>query len=104
MVIDCHTHPAFESELLKSYAIDGNINFSLRGLLNEMKGAHIEKAAAFASYVPEFTLTNKKLLEIVKRNRNLIPIGSFDPKNPKISELEGHLSKGQLQGLKMYPG
>ncbi|MGQ9514220.1 MAG: amidohydrolase family protein [Thermoproteota archaeon] len=104
MVIDCHTHPVFKSKLFRSYAEDGKIDFSLRGLLNEMKAARVEAAATFASYVPEFTLTNRELFEEVKGSPNLLPVGSFDPNNPKISELKDYLSRGKLLGLKMYPG
>ncbi len=104
LVVDCHTHPAFESELLRSYATNGKVVFSLQGLLNEMKVAKVRAAATFASYVPEFVLTNEELIEIVKGHQNLIPIGSFDPDKPDLLRLEEQLSKGQLRGLKMYPG
>ncbi|MBO3802463.1 MAG: hypothetical protein JTT11_01085, partial [Candidatus Brockarchaeota archaeon] len=54
LVVDCHTHPAFKSKLLRFHAADGKIDFSLRGLLEEMKGAKVRAAATFASYVPAF--------------------------------------------------
>jgi len=104
LVVDCHVHPTFESDLFRMYAMDGRVNFSLHGLLAEMKDAHVEAAVTYASYVPEFTVTNERLLEIVRGHPNLIPIGSFDPHRPDVSKLKKYLSERRLRGLKMYAG
>jgi len=104
LIVDCHVHPTFESDLFRMYAMDGRVNFSLHGLLAEMSDAHVEAAATYASYVPEFMVTNERLLEIVRGHRNLIPIGSFDPHRPDVAKIKTYLSEGKLRGLKMYAG
>jgi hypothetical protein len=104
VVVDCHTHPAFESELFRLYAADGKVDFTLSGLLAEMRAARVEAAAIYASYVPEFTVTNEMLLEMAKGHPNLIPVGSFDPMDPDIPRLRKYVAERRLRGLKMYTG
>jgi predicted TIM-barrel fold metal-dependent hydrolase len=104
LVVDCHVHPAFDSGLFKMYAMDGRTDFTLGGLLAEMRATRVEAAATYASYVPEFMLTNERLLDIVRGNPKLIPIGSFDPQHPDTSRLRRYLAEKKLRGLKMYAG
>ena len=42
-IIDCHTHPLFKDKELKEFAKEANVNFSLEGLLEELKRNNVEK-------------------------------------------------------------
>lgn len=71
---------------------------------------HVEKALVFASYLPEFWLTNEELLKIVEGHPELVPVASIDGGNFKISwceeasKLKDHLSTGVFKAVKLYTG
>jgi Tat protein secretion system quality control protein TatD with DNase activity len=63
-IIDCHTHPCFDIREYKRIAERNGIDFSLQGLLQEMKENNVERAIAISLYVPN----NGSIADLSKEN------------------------------------
>lgn len=108
MVIDSHTHIVPKSDIFNSWAKSIGTTNTVDGLLEEMEKNQVSKALVFASYLPEFWLTNEELLEMLKGHDELIPVASVDGRG-KItkemhSELKDLLSTEQFKAVKLYTG
>lgn len=109
-IYDTHTHVAFESKLFKDWANERMIDFTLNGLLEEMKGSGVTKALVFASYLNDIRLTNDELLKIVEGHPELVPVASIEeyPEecllDAATKQLKDSLSTAAFKAVKIYTG
>ena len=100
-IIDCHTHPIFNDSLLKKTALENKIDFSYKGLLNEMKENRVERILAISSLFRE----NKLIAELASKNKNILPVAYVSPIFiRRLKFVEKQLKENNFKAVKLYPG
>lgn len=109
-IIDAHIHAEFFSDLLRDGAKRSGVNYSLEGLMKEMRKNDVE-------YVVSIGLkSNSNLLDKEAQtpmrdmvcNKNMILVGGINPykaeKEYNLFAVDFALKSGELKGLKVYLG
>jgi uncharacterized protein len=105
MIIDSHIHPPFlKSEVFDEASKASGTDFSPEGLAQDMKRYGVQKALAYAIYLPGTTLTNEQLLAATAGRNDLLPVASVDPQKIDLQKLERWFKQNAFTAIKLYPG
>ncbi|MDI6798720.1 MAG: amidohydrolase family protein [Candidatus Aenigmarchaeota archaeon] len=102
-VIDCHTHPEFEDEKLKKTAKENKINFSYKGLLEEMRKNNVKRIVGISSNIK----SNELIANLMQRDKRILAIRFVSTSNISKKTLIGlnkELDWGKFKGIKLPPG
>lgn len=101
-IIDCHTHPCFKDEEFRKIAKENKIDFSLNGLMKEMKANDIEKIVAISNFIKY----NYDILKLKEINEKIAAVACIDIKriSKTLNELKEDLKERKFCGIKLYPG
>jgi predicted TIM-barrel fold metal-dependent hydrolase len=101
-IIDCHTHPLFEDKELKKFAKEANVNFSFKGLLEELKRNDVERILAISIHDEK---NNRIIEELAEKNNFIGPIYFFDVEKMNKKSLRVFEEKiEKFLGVKITPG
>lgn len=107
-IIDSHIHTSFFRKDWKNIARSNGIDFSLKGLQNEMKKNNIAYVFSITdSFKDDSPMGMKYLKEQMQKDKRIIGIGGINPSrlsSNSIKNLRQYLSKKLLRGLKIYLG
>lgn len=100
-IIDCHTHPLFQDKELRELAKEAGVEFSLNGLMKEMKESRIEKIVAISIHDER---NNKVIEELAKehfvKTVYWVDLEKINKKSLKIMEKEIE----KFAAIKLTPG
>ncbi len=102
-IIDTHVHPNFSDPDLMSAAKVSKVDFSLKGLLKDMREGNVERAVGISVKVKH----NRECEGILKESGGKIsPVAALSVENVKrqVKALDKDLKDEKFIGLKLYPG
>ena len=107
-IIDAHIHTSFYKKDLQAISKANGIDFSLKGLQDEMKKNNISHVFSITdSFKDDSPMGMKYLTEQMQKEKRIIGIGGINPARlspTAIKNLRKSLSQGLLRGFKIYLG
>lgn len=101
-IIDCHTHPLFHDKELQEFAKRAGVEFSLNGLIKEMKENNVEKILAISIHNER---NNKVVEELANKEDFVKPVYWVDVE--KISKKSLKIIEKEIErfaAIKLTPG
>jgi predicted TIM-barrel fold metal-dependent hydrolase len=107
-IIDAHIHTAFQKKDLQIIAKENKIDFSIRGLKNEIKKNKLTYVISLTDTVNDVTPIGKNwIFKQTEENKKIIAVCGINPlKSGKqsIDAARKLLKKGLIKGFKIYSG
>lgn len=105
-IIDCHLHTDFNDLMVGAGAQLSKVDYSLKGLLKEMKESDVVNAVSIGIKMQEGNLDKNAMTPMIPnvKDISILRVGGINPYRPDVNAAEKAIQEGVIEGLKVYLG